>query len=96
MSIDTTVTHNAGESLAVLERVIVAPSVGVFQPLAPEAETPEGEMVSEGQAVGTLVISGKSTPVRSPFTGFLMGMLARPGERVRAGQPVAWLRAVGA
>jgi hypothetical protein len=30
--------------------------------------------------------------VRSPFRGTLMGMLAHPGERLRAGQPVAWLR----
>lgn len=87
---------NHGENLTVLERVIVAPSIGVFRPLAPEAGTAEGEMVSEGQTVGTLESSGKSTPVRSPFAGFLMGMLARPGERMREGQPVAWLRAAGA
>ena len=31
--------------------------------------------------------------MRSAFRGFLMGMLAVEGERVREGQPVAWLRA---
>ncbi len=35
---------------------------------------------------------GSSTPVSSPFKGELMGMLAEPGERLREGQPVAWLR----
>ena len=30
--------------------------------------------------------------VRSPFTGRLVGMLVSAGERMREGQPVAWLR----
>jgi biotin carboxyl carrier protein len=30
--------------------------------------------------------------VVSPHTGFLMGLLALPGERVRDGQPLAWVR----
>jgi biotin carboxyl carrier protein len=31
-------------------------------------------------------------PVCSPFRGRLIGMLAHPGERLREGQPIAWLR----
>ncbi len=93
---DTTPRRAGGEDITVLERVIVAPSVGVFQPLDPQDGTAEGDMVSAGQPVGVVETSGRPTPVRSPFTGFLMGMLARPGERVREGQPVAWLRATGA
>lgn len=54
----------------------------------------EGRLVTEGQVVGVVRTSGKALPVRSAFTGFLMGMLAHPGERVREGQPVAWLRVV--
>ena len=81
-----------GEELLVPERVIVAPALGVFQPLAPEVVTAEGEIVSEGQSVGTVTVGGEDVPVRSAFHGFLMGMLAVPGERVREGQPVAWLR----
>ena len=91
---ESAVAFAPGEDLVVPERVIVAPCIGVFRPLPPEVVTTEGEVVSKGQAVGTLEASGDSTPVRSPFTGFLMGMLARPGERVREGQPVAWLRAI--
>jgi biotin carboxyl carrier protein len=41
--------------------------------------------------IGFVDGGGKSTPVRSPFRGFLMGLLAHAGERVREGQPVAWL-----
>lgn len=82
----------AGEELRVLERVIVAPALGVFRPHTPEVVTTEGEIVTEGQSIGTLVCSGDEVEVRSPFTGFLMGMMAVEGERVREGQPVAWLR----
>jgi biotin carboxyl carrier protein len=83
-----------GEVLAVPERVIVAPAVGVFRPLADtEADLMEaGELISAGQAIGVVEGPGSSTPVRSPFGGFLVAMLAHRGERVREGQPVAWLR----
>jgi len=95
-----------GEVLAVPERVIVAPAVGVFRPLADtdvdltEAAllsgdttgSPGGTVICAGQAIGVVEGPGSSTPVRSPFGGFLVGMLARRGERVREGQPVAWLR----
>ena len=85
-----------GEVLAVPERVIVAPAVGVFRPLADTdvdlTEIGDVTLVAKGQAIGVIEGPGSSTPVRSPFGGFLIGMLARAGERVREGQPVAWLR----
>ncbi len=88
-----------GEVLAVPERVIVAPAVGVFRPLADDTTsstcTDAGDAhrsSTAGQAIGVIEGPGSSTPVRSPFGGFLIGMLARAGERVREGQPVAWLR----
>jgi [acyl-carrier-protein] S-malonyltransferase len=43
--------------------------------------------------IGDLVGLVSGTEVRSPFAGDLMGVLAHPGERVQAGQPIAWLRA---
>jgi len=83
-----------GEVLAVPERVIVAPAVGVFRPLQDNDSEAAGagELILAGQAIGVVEGPGSSTPVRSPFGGFLVGMLARRGERVREGQPVAWLR----
>jgi biotin carboxyl carrier protein len=84
-----------GEVLAVPERVIVAPAVGVFRPLADtDVDLTPGDvtLIAAGQAIGVVEGPGSSTPVRSPFGGFLVGMLARAGERVREGQPVAWLR----
>jgi biotin carboxyl carrier protein len=84
----------AGEHLTVLERVVTAPACGDFRPLPPECVTCEGEVVDEGQIVGYIDHLSDREPVRSPFRGFLMGMLAVDGERVREGQPVAWLRAL--
>ena len=80
-----------GEQLGVPERVILAPAVGVFRPVD-EVSTPEGKVVTKGQVVGVVEVSGRLLPVRSAFTGLLVGMMAHPGERVREGQPVAWLR----
>lgn len=83
------VHHATGEDLVVPERMIVAPSVGVFRPMgAPGA----GGLVSEGAPIGVIEGPGTTTPIRSPFAGILVGMLAHPGERLREGQPVAWLR----
>lgn len=93
---ETAALEHPGESIDVLERVIVAPENGTFEPLAARTVTAEGEIVEAGQVVGTLVSPGRRTEVRSPFTGFLMGLLAHHGERVRPGQPVAWLRVLAA
>ncbi|MCU1457457.1 MAG: Acyl transferase [Actinomycetia bacterium] len=79
-----------GEKILVMERVIVAPRVGTFRPL-PEVNG-VGVPVEKGQLIGTVEGPGSSTPVCSPFRGELMGMLAHEGERLREGQPVAWLR----
>lgn len=86
-----TATQVHGEELRVPERVILAPALGVFR-LPEPARANEGDLVTEGQVVGVVECSGDTHDVRSPFTGLLMGMLAHPGERVREGQPVAWLR----
>ena len=64
-------------------------------PSPPETVTAEGEIVHEGQVVGLVEGPGRQVEVRSFCTGFLMGMLVEPGQRVRSGQPVAWLRVLG-
>ena len=81
-----------GERLDVLERVVVSPATGRFTALPPQTVTTEGEIVHKGQAVGIVDGPGGAVSVESPFTGFLMGLLALPGERIREGEPVAWLR----
>ncbi|HVL27940.1 MAG TPA: hypothetical protein VM390_07305 [Acidimicrobiales bacterium] len=80
----------AGERLAVPARVILAPAAGKFRPA--DEQPPEGDALDAQQVIGFVEgHGGHSTPVTSPFRGLLMGLLASAGERVREGQPVAWL-----
>jgi len=80
-----------GEVLTVPERVILAPAPGTFRPVGPP-DVVGDETVTEEQVIGFVEGKGHSTPILSPFGGRLMGLLAHAGERVREGQPVAWLR----
>ena len=89
-----TMTLAHGEELRVPERIIVAPALGVFRPGVPVDDGNGGHVVNEGEVVGVVECGSRTVSVCSPFTGLLMGMLADPGERVREGQPVAWLRSV--
>lgn len=81
----------AGETLSVPERVIVAPGVGVFHRLDGDGGMRDGDAVARGDVIGVVRSLGASTPVHSPFDGLLLGMLASDGQRVRRGQPIAWL-----
>lgn len=78
----------SGESLGALERLVVAPAVGVFLPRAVDS----GAAVLAGDEIGILEGRGSATAICSPFAGMFMGHLAEAGERVSEGQPVAWLR----
>ncbi len=84
------VPNRTGETLSVVERMIVAPAVGRFRLTA---VTYLGAFVDEGQEIGVVEGPGTTAHVCSPFSGRLMGVLASEGERLRTGQPVAWLRA---
>jgi biotin carboxyl carrier protein len=87
------VDHTAlAEDLDVPERLIAAPAAGVFNLLPPDVVTSEGEIVQAGQTMGFIERNAGQVTVVSPHTGFLMGLLALPGERVRDGQPLAWVR----
>ena len=77
-------SETLGEHLYISERLVVCPTAGVFR-RSPDCA--DGARVDAGSEVGT--VSG--APVRSAFTGRLMGFLAIDGERVTPSQPVAWL-----
>ena len=78
-----------GETLHTSDRLVISPGVGAFIPTPPsQGVTAEGEVVMEGTVLGMV----GDEQVHSPFSGWLMSMLASPGERVRKGQPLAWLR----
>jgi len=75
------------------ERLVLSPVTGRFVVdggvLGPAVA---GDLVLAGASVGDVVASGAATPVTTPFTGVLVGLLAVHGERVREGQPIAWVR----
>jgi [acyl-carrier-protein] S-malonyltransferase len=81
----TDVGQHEGEHLYAVERLVVSPVAGVFEPA--EGIGP-GKHVDTGHLVGRV----GDHDVRSPFTGHLMGLLAVDGERVTISQPIAWLR----
>jgi biotin carboxyl carrier protein len=92
---EATLSHDhtpLAEDLRVPERLIAAPVAGTFTLLPPDVVTSEGEIVRSGQELGVIERNAGTVPVVSPHTGFLMGLLALPGERVRDGQPLAWVR----
>jgi [acyl-carrier-protein] S-malonyltransferase len=90
-----------GEHLYASERVVVSPAAGVFTPdpglAAPapggHASAPVGpDAPSSDVGVGSLLGHVGDSEVRTPFAGSVVGFLAHAGERVIAGQPLAWLR----
>ena len=91
--IDTS-PHQHGERLAVPERVVISPCLGRFRGAPVETVTAEGELIEIGQVIGYIDAQDRVVPVRSIFAGWMMGLLVHEGERVREGQPIAWLRAL--
>jgi [acyl-carrier-protein] S-malonyltransferase len=90
-----------GEHLYTSERVVVAPATGVFAPdpgltaPGPGGLTAVGGSGTSGDvevAVGVLLGHVGENEVRTPFAGQVVGFMAHAGERVVAGQPLAWLR----
>ena len=76
-----------GETIEVSERIIVSPAGGVYEPLA------GARSVEAGDVIGHVAVAGQEpVPVRSPFRGQLIEMVAWHGERVLHRQRIAWLR----
>jgi biotin carboxyl carrier protein len=83
-----------GETIDVRERIVLSPVTGRYLVAADDEIDPArpGTLVLAGSPLGGVVGSGRTTAVTTPFTGVLAGLLAHDGERVREGQPIAWLR----
>ena len=80
-------TPEAGEKIDVVERVIVSPAGGVYETLHGNRD------VAAGDVIGHVAVAGQDrVPVRSPFAGRLIEVVAWHGERVLHRQRIAWLR----
>lgn len=85
---ETPLSEVLAEALDIVERLITAPRAGIFHPSISD----QGPVLI-GEPIGVLINSGEAAVLHSPFSGLLGGLLVLPGERVRRGQPVAWLTA---
>lgn len=74
------------------ERLIVAPETGRFVPLPPEVFTTEGEWVEPGSVLALVRNGVQEYEVSSGWRGWVMGMLAIPGQPVRRGEGLFWVR----
>jgi len=72
-------------------RMLVAPAAGRLKHLPPETFHEGHEWVTKGQVVAVIEQGSTKAEVRSPVEGRVSGFLARDGEPVAAGQPIAWL-----
>lgn len=71
--------------------LLVAPTVGRFQPVA------DAGLLGPGSVVGVVTGgAGRADEVRIPVAAEVCGFLAMQGQTVQAGQPLAWLRQVDA
>jgi biotin carboxyl carrier protein len=73
-----------GEATHMNERLIIAPCAGRFVPLPPTTFTTEGEWIEEGETIAEIQSGNEVVPVVSIFSGWVMGMLAVPGQPVQA------------
>lgn len=80
------------EIVSIAERVVISPRTGRFLPLPPETFTTEGEWAFEGQTLAEIQSGSESIPVISLFSGWVMGMLAMPGQPVEVGAPLFRIR----
>jgi len=76
-----------GERVAMVERMIVAPVVGVFRPLDVE----DGATVSVGEIVAWSKGRNRE-PVRSAFEGVVMGSSHTRANACAKAKAVAWMR----
>jgi hypothetical protein len=85
--------HIQAEHPDVRERLILAPQNGLFSSHHDLLSSASPARVDAGDEIGVVVQhSGEKHAVLSAFSGFLLGLLVLPGERVRPMQPVAWMR----
>lgn len=90
--VEAEVVEGASEVTSIAERLVVAPCSGRFHPLPAEIFTTEGEWALEGQALAEIHTGDEVVPVLSGFEGWVMGLLAVPGQPVGRGDPLMWIR----
>ncbi|MGH2707422.1 MAG: hypothetical protein ACRDJF_11470 [Actinomycetota bacterium] len=81
--------QSCGEFVTIRERVVVSPGWGRVRLRVRDP----GQSVEVGEIIGWILEGGRELPLRSHVRGPFLRWLAREGERVSPGSPVALLRA---
>lgn len=74
--------------------LVISPCTGRFLPLPPEVFTSEGEWVEVGTALAEIQEGDVRAQVVSGFCGWVMKMLAMPGQPVKEGDALFWIRRI--
>ena len=73
-----------GEHTATSDRAVISPEGGLFR-------TNDVTNVLQGDALGSIDRQGQLTEVVAPVSGTVTHWFVLDTERVRSGQPVAWI-----
>ncbi|HYN37565.1 MAG TPA: hypothetical protein VEV82_11400 [Actinomycetota bacterium] len=84
--------HAVGDAVAIDERLVISPRRGTFVPMPPEIFTSDGEWVEQGQKLAEIHCGDHVVPVISSYSGWVMGMLAIPGQPVGDGMALFRVR----
>jgi biotin carboxyl carrier protein len=87
---DVSVSETALEDLP--DKIVVSPAHGRLSVPPPASFSAEGEVVRAGDVIATVTASSESSDVRAPCDAWILSYLARDGDRVRPGVPIAHLR----
>ena len=87
----TTPAPPEGDDLHVEVRLAVAPCDGTFRPLDGPHDADVPRDLVPGAVLGHVVGPGRADPVVAFCPARLVRIVVEPGERVRRGEPIAWL-----
>lgn len=90
---DDTLTIDGDASLVLRERIVVAPARGRYVPLDDERAPVPGQWIEAGDVLCEVASDHGPVPVRSPFSGWLMGVLALRRQPVARGDALMWIDA---
>jgi biotin carboxyl carrier protein len=76
------------------DRIVVSPGHGRLSVPLPQAFGTEGEVVRAGDVVAVVNATSQTLEVRAPCDAWVLSFLARDGDRVRPGAPIAHLREI--
>jgi len=76
------------------DKIVVSPGHGRVSVPLPTRFGTEGEVVRAGDVIAVVNANSQSMEVRAPCDAWVLAYIARDGDRVRPGAPIAHLREI--